>query len=337
MDTVNVYSIPVVPMTDYTRSGLSRYGNPTELGRNVQTMKITRDRAATFTIDKGNKIQSMMVADAGKALRREIDEVWIPEYDAYVIQTLAAKATERGNMIEMAASDAATKSLDSVMAALEHMGNRSVPDDGRVLFASYAFANGLMRDPNFVKDSDRAQDMLLRGTIGTVEGTRIVRVPSGLCPTGFNFLLTHPVACVAPKQLEEYRIHDNPPGINGWLCEFRAIYDCFVLNNKADAIFYCGGAGVLKSILVQTVACSADGKKSQIVITTPAEAGHTYKYKTGTAAAKVSYGDDTSSGWTAISSNGEEITPTSSHTILQVVECDSAGKAVGLGTTVINK
>ena len=37
VQTVNVYSIPVVPMTDYKRSGANRYGTPNDLTRNVQT------------------------------------------------------------------------------------------------------------------------------------------------------------------------------------------------------------------------------------------------------------------------------------------------------------
>ncbi|MBQ1789293.1 MAG: hypothetical protein II008_03875 [Oscillospiraceae bacterium] len=78
VETVKVYSIPVVPMVNYSRSGSSRYGTPGDLTRNVQTMTVTKDRAFTFIIDKGDKIQSMMVSDAGKALAREIREVWVP-------------------------------------------------------------------------------------------------------------------------------------------------------------------------------------------------------------------------------------------------------------------
>ena len=61
--TVKVYSIPVVPMVDYTRSGVQRYGTPTDLSRNVQTLTVTKDRAFTFIIDAGDKIQSQMLAD----------------------------------------------------------------------------------------------------------------------------------------------------------------------------------------------------------------------------------------------------------------------------------
>jgi len=59
--TVNVYSIPTVEMVDYTREGSNRYGTPGELGNDVQALTITKDRAWTFTIDKGNKTQSQMV------------------------------------------------------------------------------------------------------------------------------------------------------------------------------------------------------------------------------------------------------------------------------------
>ena len=59
--TVKVYSIPIVPMGDYTRSGSSRYGTPADLSRNVQSLTISKDRAFTFIIDKGDKIQSQMV------------------------------------------------------------------------------------------------------------------------------------------------------------------------------------------------------------------------------------------------------------------------------------
>lgn len=76
--TVNVYSIPVVPMTDYARTGLNRYGTPDDLQRNVQALTITKDRAFTFIIDKGDKLQSEMVSDAGRALQRNLREVWVP-------------------------------------------------------------------------------------------------------------------------------------------------------------------------------------------------------------------------------------------------------------------
>ena len=58
VQTVKVYSIPIVPMSDYQRSGANRYGSANDLTRNVQELTITKDRAWTFIIDRGDKLQS---------------------------------------------------------------------------------------------------------------------------------------------------------------------------------------------------------------------------------------------------------------------------------------
>ena len=84
--TVKVYSFNPVAMNDYTRSGSNRYGSPAELDDSVQELTLTMDRSFTLTIDKGNKLDSPDgVRDAAKALRRQIDEVIIPELDKYRI------------------------------------------------------------------------------------------------------------------------------------------------------------------------------------------------------------------------------------------------------------
>jgi hypothetical protein len=58
-----------------------------------------------------------------------------------------------------------------------------------------------------------------------------------LLPAGVDFILTNKIAAIAPTKLTEYKTHDNPPGINGWLVEGRLYYDTFVLNNKKKAIY----------------------------------------------------------------------------------------------------
>ena len=215
VETVKVYSIPVVAMTDYKRSGSNRYGTPNDLTRNVQTLTVTKDRAFTFIIDKGDKIQSQMVSDAGKALSRQLREVCVPEFDTYVFKTLAAKATERGAMGTTAINK--SNAYEMFLNGMEYLGNHNVPDQGRVCFCTYKFANLLKQDSSFMKYGDASQQMLVKGVIGEVDGCKIVKVPSGRLPAGASFLLTHPIAATAPKQLEDYKIHDNPPGISGWL------------------------------------------------------------------------------------------------------------------------
>lgn len=328
--TVNVYSIPTVAMTDYVRSGDHRYGTPNDLTRNVQTMTLEKDRAFTFIIDKGDKSQSQMVTDAGSALSRQLQEVCIPEFDSYVFRKLAAEATVRGNY----SGEAVTKNnaYEVFLNAMEHLGDKSVPDHGRVAFCSYRFANLLKQDPAFIKTGDSAQDMLKRGVIGEVDGCKIVKVASSRLPNGCAFLLVHNAAAVAPKQLEDYKTHADPPGISGWLVEGRLIYDCFVLEEKADAIWYHGEQPVLRQL---NVTAARTGQQKAVILLNPGlpENGCTWMYKLGTAAETVAYDGDVSQ-WTALSGSGAEISGVNTGSVVTVVEARD-GKARAVGTVKV--
>ena len=337
VQTVKVYSIPVATMTDYTKSGLSRYGTPGDLTRNVQTLTLTRDRAFTFIIDKGDKLMSQMVSDAGKALSRQLREVCVPEYDTYVFRTLAAAATAAGNSDDTVASS--DNAYELFLNAQEKLGNNNIPDQGRVCFCSYRFANLLKMDPAFMQYGDKAHEMTQKGVIGEVDGCKIVKVPATRLPIGCSFILTHPIAATGPKVLEDYKIHDNPPGISGWLVEGRLIYDCFVLNEKRNAIFYHGSQAILGMLDVRTAA--TDVGKTTIMVNGELPDGYEFSYYTGTAIPSVSYEDvvqgGTTSGWSALTTNPLEITPTDGHTVVTVVMADTtAHKVYAIGSAIIN-
>lgn len=333
VETVKVFSLPVVAMTDYKRGGANRYGEPNDLARNVQTLTVKKDRAFTFIIDRGDKIQSEMVSDAGKALSRQLREVCVPEFDTYVFRTLAATATARGAFSSVAITKA--NAYEKFLDGMEWLGNHNVPDKGRVCFCSYKFANMLKQDSAFMKYGDKSQQMLEKGVIGEVDGCQIVMVPATRLPAGAAFLITHKVAATAPKQLNDYKIHDNPPGISGWLVEGRLIYDCFVLNEKADAVYYHGSQAVLKNIVVTTAATAP--LKSTIVV--PAELEGTKRLYATAADAQslpaVSYGA-APDGFTDLAGNSVEITPDASHTAVRVVEVDASGNAIAYGDAILN-
>ena len=215
-------------------------------------------------------------------------------------------------------------------------------DKGRVAFCSYRFANLLMQDPAFIKYSDRSQDMVTKGILGEVDGCKIVKVPSSRLPQGAAFIITHSIAATGPKQLEDYRIHDDPPGISGWLVEGRFIYDCFVLNEKADAIYFHGGQGLVKDLIVVTAA--TDTGKSTIVVNGQMEnSANRWYYDTATTVAGlegVTYDTAiTLANWTQLTANGLEITPTSGDKYIRVVEVKGSSttwKPVAVGDALLN-
>lgn len=294
VDTVKVYQVDTVPMTDYTRSGTSRYGTPTELGNTIQTMKLERDRSFTFTIDKGNRNQTMMVMEAGKSLARQEREVVIPEYDRYVFGKQVSAAVTNGNfdMTTVSSSTAYTRFLKID----ETMGNNLIPLPGRIAYCSYGFCNMLMLDPAFIKTGDKATEMAIKGELGEVDGVKIVKVPSSQLPFGVSCLMVHPNATVAPQQLKEFKTHVDPPGINGWLVEGRHMYDAFVLDAKKNGLYVLLGEGVLGS--VTGILDTSSPKKLTGVANQDHFAGGKWQIKAGSTlpsygAANTSYTDVT--------------------------------------------
>lgn len=230
--TVNVYSVPTAAMNDYKRTGQSRYGTPAEMENTVQELTVSRDRSFTFTIDRGNFNDTQMANAAGAALQRQIREVVVPEIDTYRFKIICddAGTVKTGTVSKATAYDefltGATKLIDSNVTVTECTA-----------FVSSEFYKLIKEDGSFIRSGDVAQQMLVKGQVGMIDGIAIVVVPSAYLPKGVNFIITNKAATTSPVKLAEYKIHDNPPGINGWLVEGRVYYDAFVLTNKADAIY----------------------------------------------------------------------------------------------------
>lgn len=277
VNTVKVYQIDTVPLVDYKRSGANRYGEPTELGNRIQEMTLTQDKAFNFTIDKGNKNESMMVMDAGKSLAREQREVLIPYVDTYIFNKQATAAIANEQVDYEAASS--TTAYAKFLKANEVLGNKNVPDVGRIAYCSYGFANFLMLDPAFIKYGDKSQEMVAKGVLGEVDGLKIVKVPASRLPIGCSFMIVHPQATVAPETLKEYKTHQDPPGLSGWLVEGRIIFDAFILDAKKDCIYLGMCNGTLGNLIVST------DDDNKIVVENEANlaGGYDLYVKTGTA------------------------------------------------------
>lgn len=71
-----------------------------------------------------------------------------------------------------------------------------------------------------------------------LDGMDVIKMTAKKMPERAGFMISHPVATVAPTKLEDYKIHQDPPGISGELVEGRIVYDAFVLDNKKMAIYY---------------------------------------------------------------------------------------------------
>lgn len=233
--TITVYSVDTAPMANYTRTGTARYGTAAELGDTKVDYTLSKDRSFTYTIDRGNATEQLMIKKAGSSLSRQIKEVVVPEVDIYRIATWSAAAISNSHTATEATT--ASNAYIQFLTAQAVLDDDKVPMTGRICFVTPAYHNFIKQDSTFVQASDMAQKMLINGQVGEIDGVRIIKAPSSYFPANHSFILMHPSVSVAPKKLEDYKTHDNPPGISGWLVEGREIYDCFVLEAKKNGLY----------------------------------------------------------------------------------------------------
>lgn len=237
--TVKVYKVTTAQMNDYGRSGpksgeWSRYGQVQGLDATTEELTLTKDRSFTFAIDKLDKDETGGNLAAASALARQVREVVIPEVDTRVYSVMAAKAGHKPAAVTLTKDNIYTEILNASNA----LDNAEVPETGRVLLVKPDIYLLMKQCKDITMETDIGNDMRLRGVISNLDGCNVVKVPEKRLPKNFGFMMAHPVATVAPTKLEDYKTHQDPPGISGELVEGRICYDAFVLENKAKAIYY---------------------------------------------------------------------------------------------------
>ncbi|MDO9492490.1 hypothetical protein [Acetobacterium sp.] len=235
--TIKVYKVTTSGMNDYDRAGAgagSRYGTVGNLGATTEEFTITKDRSFTFAIDKLDVDETAQQLQAASALARQGREVVIPEVDAYVYGKMCTGAGTTPAALELTS----TNIYDEIIKANKVLDDAEVHETGRILVVTPATYILMKKCADIIMETDVGNDLRLKGVIGMIDGVNVMKVPAVRLPAKFGFMLAHPCATVAPTKLEDYKVHEDPPGISGSLVEGRICYDAFVLDNKADALYY---------------------------------------------------------------------------------------------------
>lgn len=238
---VKIYKVNTAAMNDYDRDGKtlengkwSRYGAVENLSATTEEFILKKDRSFTFPVDKMDVDETAGQLAAASALARQIREVVIPEVDKYTYGVMCENAGTK----PVAVSLTADTIYDNILAGSETLDNAEVPETGRVLVVTPTTYAMMKKCKDIVMETDVGNDLRLKGVIGMLDGCTVIKVPANRLPEGFGFMIAHPCATVAPTKLEDYTVHNNPPGISGDLVEGRIVYDAFVLDNKKMGIYY---------------------------------------------------------------------------------------------------
>lgn len=238
--TVKVYKVSTSAMNDYDRAGTgtgatgSRYGEVGALDATTEEFALKKDRSFTFAIDKMDNDETEQQLAGASALARQQREVIIPEIDKYVYGVMVEGAGTKPAAIALTADNIYLE----IMKANNALDNAEVPESGRQIVVTPDTYLLMKQCKDIVMETNIGNELRLNGVVSNLDGANVIKVPAARLPEGFGFMVAHPVATVAPVKLEDYKIHQDPPGISGDLVEGRIVYDAFVLENKAKAIYY---------------------------------------------------------------------------------------------------
>lgn len=239
---VKVYKITTAEMNDYARNGWevnkqanwSRYGEVKDLAATTQYMLLSKDRSFTFVVDKMDKDETGEALDGASALARQTRQVVIPEIDTYTYGVMCAGAGVKPAAVELTSDNI----YDEITKATESLDDSEVPETDRALTVTPAVYRLIKKCKDIVLETEIGADMRIKGVVANLDGMVVIKVPAKRLPQGFGFMVSHKSATVTPLKLEDYRVHQDPPGVNGELVEGRIVYDAFVLENKAKGIYY---------------------------------------------------------------------------------------------------
>lgn len=236
--SVKIYKVSTSAMNDYDRNGAqnsySRFGTATDLDATTEECTLKKDRSFTFVVDKLDNDETAGQLSGASALARQTRQVVVPEIDTYIYDVMTKGAGTKPAAVTLTVDNI----YDEITKGTELLDDAEVPETERVLTVTPAVYRLMKKSKEITMETEIGEDMRLKGVISNLDGMTVVKVPASRLPKNFGFMISHKSATVAPKKLEEYRTHQDPPGISGELVEGRICYDAFVLDNKAKAIYY---------------------------------------------------------------------------------------------------
>ena len=130
--TIKITSIVTQPPQDYNRTAAAnRYGTPKEVQDVLDIHTIRKDRSVSMVVDKGNNMQGGHLKEAGKVMKQEMREQFVPESDQYALNEWAVNA---GFAIGVA--EPTKDTIIELLVAIEtRFANKRVPRTDRFVYA----------------------------------------------------------------------------------------------------------------------------------------------------------------------------------------------------------
>ncbi len=248
--TIRVGSVNTVPETEYKRSGDARFGETYDVGDTLQEMTCEKSPAFSFTIDALDGTDQAIEKSAARSLRRQLDEVTIPNMDKHRLKKWCMGA----NIQKLETSAPTKATIGGLIIDLNAMMTDAlVPLDKRTIYIGTEYYKLLKQNPDWLGIDALGKEALAKGVVGEFDGCRVKPIPSSYMPAGVYFFIKYKGSTVDPVKLQQYDILPKVKGYSGPVVQGVTYYDSFVLGAKGDGIAVCGNATAILAAPVMNI------------------------------------------------------------------------------------
>lgn len=257
-------SIVTDPLTNYNRAASAgRYGTPSEVTDEQQSMVLDRDRSYTKTVDKGNYQESNFIKTGAAVTKAYMDERVAPELEKYFYEKMIRFA---GKTITMAAAPTTATIIDMLTDIETYFEDHRVPKTDRFVSVPYkyiAMFRAALRNCDTITDR-----LLLKGIVGDFGTLHIIGIAETDIPANCFAVAWQKGSAVYPKTINDCKVSNDVPGISGMLVEARFRYGAFVVGKRCD--------GVVAVVLNGKKASATVSITSHAATITPSNAGDVF-------------------------------------------------------------
>lgn len=252
----------------------SRFGVPTPLSNYTQSFVMDQLDSFTFYVDALQNQDALNMFDINKALKRTLAQEEGPVMDKYRLKQWCAdagtvvKATAEKTLTTGASVTAETVA-QNILYWLRQcrliLQRRLINTEQLTVRMRDDLFDCLFEHPSFKFTDKLAQDSMVKAVIHEMAGFRIVPVPDEYFPAGVAWVMSAPEGLIAATKVKTYRVHHNPPGLNGDLAEGLIRHGAWILDVRADCCCVMLDVGA-EGYLDYTLAKGTNNKSFKITL-----------------------------------------------------------------------
>ena len=194
----------------------NRYGTPAEMQDTQQYIPWDYDKSYSITVDKANYQDGGYLKTAGAVVEEQNNSIVAP----FIEQNFYGKLCMNAGKVVTGNAHSSSDIMSRLTAIEAWFRNNNIPKADRFVSVPTTVFQ-LIR--HSLTSLDNVTDrMLIKGLVGKIGSLNIIEVADSDLFTDVYLVAWYKKAALKAFDIKDLRVHQDPPGINGILVEFRA-------------------------------------------------------------------------------------------------------------------